>query len=91
MEAHKAEVRQKAYDLWQSGEKKSVISRTLQVDYDTLLGWIKRFKSEGLDGLKLRYTQCGRRSGHETEVYHRAIAHRRAHGGWGCSYIRLNW
>lgn len=89
MEAHKAEVRQKAYDLWQSGEKKSVISRTLQVDYDTLLGWIKRFKSEGSDGLKLRYTQCGRRSSHETEVYQRAIAHRRAHGGWGSSYIRL--
>jgi transposase len=89
MEAHKAEVRQRAYDMWQSGEKKSVISRTLQVDYDTLLGWIKRFKTEGTDGLALRYSQCGRHAKTDMRVYNRAIEYRQAHGGWGCSYIRL--
>lgn len=89
MEAHKAETRQKAFDLWESGEKKSVISRTLQVDYDTLLGWIKRFKTEGRQGLELRYHRCGGRSKISTEVYDRAITHRQTHGGWGCSYIRL--
>jgi hypothetical protein len=89
MEAHKSEVRQKAYDLWQSGEKKSVISRALEVDYDTLLGWIKRFEEEGMNGLELRYNRCGRRSQADTAVYNRAIEYRQAHGGWGCSYIRL--
>lgn len=89
MEAHKTEIRQRAYEMWSSGEKKSVISRTLQVDYDTLLGWTKRFEQEGVDGIRLRYGRCGRRNRTDSRVYNRAIAHREAHAGWGSSYIRL--
>lgn len=89
MEAHKLAIRQQAYSMWESGEKSSVISRTLQVDYDTLLGWVKRFEKEGKQGLELRYSQCGRRSNVDTRVYNRAIEHRQSHSGWGCSYIRL--
>ncbi len=60
MEAHSPAKRQEAYRMWESGEKKSVIARSLQIDYDTLLGWIKRFKAEGVSGMELRYHRCGR-------------------------------
>jgi len=89
MEAHSQLKRQEAYQLWQSGEKKSVIARMLQIDYDTLLGWVRRFKSEGSAGMQLRYHRCGRTQRVDAEVQARALALRREHQGWGCPYIRL--
>lgn len=89
MESHSLSKRQEAYRMWESGEKKSVISRKLEVDYDTLLGWIKRFKAEGLSGIELRYQRCGRKTVIADAVKSRAIALRQSHGGWGSAYIRL--
>lgn len=89
MEAHSQQKRQEAYELWRSGEKKSVIARSLQIDYDTLLGWVQRFKSEGSAGMQLRYQRCGRPPSVEQRVQVRALALRQAHKGWGCPYIRL--
>lgn len=89
MEAHSQHKRQEAYHLWQSGEKKSVIARSLQIDYDTLLGWIKRFKAEGSAGMELRYYKCRRTPSTDEGVQARALALRREHKGWGCPYIRL--
>ncbi|MBK8703363.1 MAG: helix-turn-helix domain-containing protein [Saprospiraceae bacterium] len=89
MEAHSPAKRQEAYRMWESGEKKSVIARSLQIDYDTLLGWIKRFKAEGVSGMELRYHRCGRPRVIDDKVKAKAIALRQAHAGWGCPYIRL--
>lgn len=90
METHSTSKRQEAYDLWQSGEKKSVISRKLHVDYDTLLGWIKRFEEEGVQGIQLRYDRCGRPKTIDERVRAKALLLRQAHAGWGCSYLRLH-
>lgn len=89
MESHSLVKRQEAYRMWESGEKKSVIARKLEVDYDTLLGWIKRFKTEGLSGIQLRYHRCGRKVVIDEAVKSRAIALRQEHEGWGSPYIRL--
>lgn len=89
MEAHSSAKRQEAYRMWESGEKKSVIARTLQIDYDALLGWIKRFKAEGLSGMELRYHRCGRTKVIDDKIKAKALALRQAHAGWGCPYIRL--
>lgn len=90
MRAHNHETRQEAIRRWQAGEKKSDISRALEVDYNTLLGWIKRFQSEGLAGLGVRYSGCGRKPASTGLVVERAKEMRKAHPDWGGGYIRLN-
>lgn len=90
MRAHGLEIRQQAYDLWRCGTKKSVIARQLRVDYDTLLGWIKRFSSSDNAGLYPRYENCGRRAAVDDPIRARAIALRQAHRDWGAEYIRLH-
>ena len=90
MEAHSVIKRQEAYALWAAGKKKSVIARQLGVDYDTLLGWTKRFKAEGAAGVTLRYNRCGSRSHFSEAVHEQALALRRAHPCWGASYIQLH-
>lgn len=90
MRAHNHETRQEAIRRWQAGEKKSDISRTLEVDYNTLSGWVKRFQSEGLAGLKVKYSGCGRKQAAPAQVVERAKELRRAHPDWGGGYIRLN-
>lgn len=89
MESHSLAKRQEAYRMWESGEKKSVIARTLEIDYDTLLGWTKRFKSEGLPGTTLQYHRCRRKVIIDEAIKTRAIALRQLHSGWGSPYIRL--
>lgn len=90
MEAHSISKRQEAYAMWTAGMKKSVIARQLQVDYDTLLGWVKRFKTEGIAGITLRYNRCGSRKRYAEAVHTQAVALRKGHPAWGCSYIRLH-
>lgn len=90
MVAHTQRTRQNAYEMWVEGYKASEISRALRVDYDTLLGWVKRFKQEGSGGLSLRYQNCGRRSNPDDPIRQRAIAIRKQHPQWGAEYIRLN-
>lgn len=89
MRAHNSEVRRQAIELWQSGQKKSSISRQLGVDYDTLLGWIKRYEQEGESGLVLRYGQCGRKSKAEGPLRQRALELMQQHREWGAGYLRL--
>lgn len=90
MKPHSNEVRQKAIELWQSGQKKSEISRQLGVDYDTLLGWIERFSQDGAPGLNLRYACCGRNCNDQSPVRIRALELMRQHKDWGAAYLRLN-
>ena len=90
MRAHNHETRQEAIRRWQAGEKISVISRALEVDYNTLLGWIKRFQSEGLPGLQVKYSGCGRKPMASEQVVERAKLLRQTHPDWGGGYIRLN-
>lgn len=90
MRAHNHKTRQEAIRRWQAGEKKSYISRSLEVDYNTLLGWIKRFISEGPTGLHVKYSACGRKPSAPAEALERAKELRKAHPDWGGGYIRLN-
>ena len=92
MKPHSNDVRQKAIALWQSGRKKSEISRQLGVDYDTLLGWIKRFSQEGASGLNLHYACCGRsrRYNDQSQVRIRALELMGRHKHWGAAYLHLN-
>lgn len=90
MKPHTYDVRQKAIENWQSGQKKSEIARQLGVDYDTLLGWIKRFSQEGEAGLSLRYTCCGRKPQENGAVRSRALELMGQHQEWGAGYLRLN-
>jgi transposase len=90
MEAHSMSKRQEAYKLWLTGMKKSIISRQLGIDYDTLLGWTKRFEAEGASGTSLRYNRCGSRGLFSEAVHEQALALRRAHPDWGASYIQLH-
>lgn len=90
MQSHSNDVRRQAYDLWQSGMKKRAISSTLSVDYDTLLGWIKRFVTEGESGLGVRYARCGRKSKLPDSIRIRALELRRSYPSWGAEYIRLH-
>ncbi len=90
MRAHNHETRQEAIRRWQAGEKISGISRALEVDYNTLLGWIKRFQSEGLPGLQVKYGCCGRKPMASEQVVERAKLLRQTHPDWGGGYIRLN-
>jgi transposase len=90
MRAHNHETRQEAIRRWQAGEKKSDISRRLEVDYNTLSGWVKRFQAEGLAGLKVKYSGCGRKQAAPAQVVERAKELRKAHPDWGGGYIRLN-
>ncbi len=87
---HSEEKRRRAYELWRMGKKKSVISRELGVDYDTLLIWIKRFSVEGEAGIRLRYERCGRKPVTDDPVRMRAIELRQQHADWGADYIRLH-
>jgi transposase len=90
MEAHSHDVRLKAIDLWKEGQKKAKISRELGVDYDTLLGWIKRYSQEGDHGLCVRYERCGRKTGEKmSAVQSRAIELVGEHQEWGAGYVRL--
>lgn len=90
MRAHSAEIRQRAYNLWRAGVKKSVISRELSIDYDTLLIWVKRFCAAGESGISPRYEKCGRKASPEDPIRVRAIELRQAHRDWGAEYIRLH-
>lgn len=90
MQAHSHDVRRKAIDFWKAGQTKANISRQLGVDYDTLLGWIKRYEQEGEEGLCVRYEHCGRKP--RVEVGHveaRAIELIGKHEEWGAGYVRL--
>lgn len=90
MLAHSHEKRQQAYEMWRSGSKKSVISRELGIDYDTLLIWTQRFSESGEGGLDLRYKNCGRRIDPADPVRLQAISLRQQHQDWGAEYIRLH-
>lgn len=91
MQAHNYEVRRKAIDLWKAGQKQTDISRHLGVDYDTLLGWIQRYKQEGEHGLSLRYERCGRKPRVEIgPVEAKAIELIGKHEEWGAGYLRLH-
>jgi hypothetical protein len=90
MQAHSHSTRQKAYEMWKTGEKRSQISRLLKVDYDTLLIWCKRFSESKEDGLQLQYKNCGRKTDLENPIRKRAIELRILNSDWGAEYIRLN-
>jgi transposase len=75
--------------MWQSGSKKTEISRALQVDYDVVLDWCKRFKADGEAGQLSQYHRCGRRTDLNNPIMLRAIALRKEHATWGAEYIRL--
>jgi transposase len=90
MIAHSIEIRRRAQDLLSKGQKKSVISRELGIDYDTLLIWAKRFAG-GEEGAVLpRYERCGRKAKADDPIQSRAIELRNKHQEWGAEYIRLN-
>ena len=89
MRNHSQEVRLEAIERWQSGEKRSVISREMGIDYDTLLGWVKRYEAQGEAGLQSQYSSCGRPPKFPESMRQRAIALRQAHSQWGAAYIRL--
>ena len=90
MKAHDYETRLQAIQRWQAGEKKSCISRLLEIDYHTLLLWIRRFQSEGLPGIKVKYDSCGRKAMTSEQVTERTKQLRQTHQEWGGGYIRLN-
>jgi hypothetical protein len=90
MIAHSQQTRKKAIDMNLAGKKKSLISRELGVDYDTLLGWLKRDKESPGTGLVTRYQNCGRKHSTGTSIKEAAIAFRKQHPEWGAGYIRLN-
>ena len=91
MRAHTLHVRQEAITLWQSGQKKSIIARQLGVDYDTLLGWIKRYGQEGENGLGLRYNRSGRAPKESSVMVRgRCLQLAAEHTGWGAAYLRLH-
>jgi transposase len=91
MRSHGQETRRQAIGLWEQGVKKSEISRQLGVDYDTLLGWIKRFSQEGESALSFRYDRCGRKPlGDSNAVKCKALELKGKHGEWGAGYLRVH-
>ena len=89
MRTHNHHIRMEAIRRWQSGEKKSEISRSMDVDYHCLLRWIARFKEHGEAGLKPKFEHCGRKTKVSPEVKEKIKVFREAHGDWGGAYIRL--
>lgn len=89
MKAHSHLIRMECIRRWQSGEKKSEISRSTGVDYHCLLGWIARFEEQGETGLKPHYKLCGRKTKVSPEVNEKIKAFRQAHDEWGGAYIQL--
>ncbi|MBP6810138.1 MAG: helix-turn-helix domain containing protein [Saprospiraceae bacterium] len=87
MRSHSNDIRRKAISLWESGVNCSVISRQMGIDYDTLLGWVKRYRSKGFDGLLTDYSHCGRPIKFPEVIRERAIALRQANSQWGAGYI----
>ncbi len=91
MQAHSYDVRRKAIELWKGGQTKADISRHLGVDYDTLLGWLKRYDQEGEQGLSLRYERCGRKPRVEiSPVEAKALELIGKHKEWGAGYVRVH-
>ena len=89
MEGHSYEKRLQAIEYWESGQKRSWISTTLGVNYDTLCEWIKRYKTSGAEGLRTRYSNCGKSSQIKEAIRERAMDLKRAHPAWGSGYIRV--
>lgn len=89
MQAHSYEKRVQVIKRWQSGEKMSQLSRSLKIDYETLRQWVKRYKEDGLSGLKTRYGNCGRRPKTEEQIRQKALAYKRTHTQWGAGFIRI--
>ena len=89
MRSHSDGVRREAIKRWQSGIKRSVISREMGIDYETLRGWIKRYEAQGEGGLHTAYGNCGRSMKFSQTIRQRAIALRQAHSQWGAAYIRV--
>lgn len=90
MEAHGYQTRVEAINRWISGEKIRQISNDLKIDYDTLRGWVKRYKESGEASLKFRYVNCGRRAKVPANIEERAIFHKNLRReNWGAPRIRV--
>jgi len=89
MQAHSQRERQTAIDLHLSGQRLTVISKTLGIHYDLVRSWIKRYKTEGESSIVPRYGNCGRHSKVAAVVKESALAYKRQHPQWGASFIRL--
>lgn len=89
MKAHSYLIRKESIRRWQSGEKKSEISRSMGIDYHCLLNWISCFERLGELGLKPHYEQCGRKTKLLPEIKEKIIAFRQDHDEWGGTYIQL--
>lgn len=89
MRAYNHSLRLQAIELYQRGKKSTQISEELNVSYYTILNWIKRYKSKGLEGLKSDYSACGQSCKVSELIKQEAVSLKRAHEDWGSDYIRM--
>jgi transposase len=81
--------RERVISLYQSGEKRVKISDALGISYYTVLNWIKRYEEHGEEGLKVQYSNCGRKMKLSSVIKKRAISLKRDHEEWGSDYILM--
>ena len=89
MRAYDFFLRQEAIELYEKGERKTEISKRLSVSYYTVLNWIKRYKKQGISGLKASYDRCGGHSKVSKKVKKEAIRMKSKRRGWGGEYVNM--
>ena len=89
MRAYDHSKRERAISMYKTGEKKVRISEELGISYYTVLNWIKRYKEGGEEGLKTKYSNCGRSRRISSTIKDRAIEMKRDHEDWGSDYILM--
>ena len=89
MQAYEHSLRQEVVDRYEAGERQVDISRDLGISYSTVLGWLKRYKAEGLQGLCLRYDRCGGSHRVSQFIKDKCVEMKAEHPTWGGAYIRM--
>jgi Helix-turn-helix domain len=66
------------------------ISQQEEISYGTVKNLIKRYKSEGVEGLIPNYNQCGLKKSYESECSYRLVRlYKHYHPQWGVEYILM--
>lgn len=89
MESYAESLKLEAVRSYKSGEPMKKISSRLGVGYSTIRQWIKRYKTQGICGLKSQYWKCGRSSRVSESIKQQAIELKKNHQDWGATFIRI--
>jgi Helix-turn-helix domain len=82
-------VRQSIIEQYNQGEKISNIATEFKISRESIYTLINRFSTEGEDGLKPKYDNCGKLPPDEKDFIYRAVRCLRTwHSTWGSEKIR---